>query len=174
MTPQEKKAYNANYYKTHKDYWQRYRTNIVGDLYSKAARQSEHVSKYKRAYAAVNALKAQQAAQAERQANMNAAKARASYGRGKGIQVSRDVKKAYDYSRLGRGAGAAASTGLTTARSNPTRYYGVSTATRVSDIGSSFSSGHILTKAAKKAVSAIGDAASYLAKKAKSVWNFLF
>lgn len=174
MTPQEKKAYNANYYKTHKDYWQRYRTNIVGDLYSKAARQSEHVSKYKRAYAAVNALKAQQAAKAERQANMNAAKARASYGQGKGIQVSRDVKKAYDYSRLGRGAGAAASTGLTTARSNPTRYYGVSTATRVSDIGSSFSSGHILTKAAKKAVSAIGDAASYLAKKAKSVWNFLF
>lgn len=167
MTPQEKKAYNANYYKTHKDYWQRYRTNIVGDLYSKAARQSEHVSKYKRAYAAVNALK-------ERQANMNAAKARASYGQGKGIQVSRDVKKAYDYSRLGRGAGAAASTGITTARSNPARYYGVSTATRVSDIGSSFSSGHILTKAAKKAVSAIGDAASYLAKKAKSVWNFLF
>jgi hypothetical protein len=106
--------------------------------------------------------------------NWNAANEEASYGRGKGIQVSRDVKKAYDYSRLGRGAGAAASTGLTTARSNPTRYYGVNTATRVSDIGSSFSSGHILTKAAKKAVSAIGDAASYLAKKAKSVWNFLF
>lgn len=156
MTPQEKKAYNANYYKTHKDYWARRRTDLVGEL----VRDSR--------------LKYQRLQELHAYKNKNAANEEASYGRGKGIQVSRDVKKAYDYSRLGRGAGAAASTGLTTARSTPIRYYGVSTATRVSDIGSSFSSGHILTKAAKKAVSAIGDAASYLAKKAKSVWNFLF
>lgn len=155
MTPQEKKAYNANYYKTHKDYWQRYRTNIVGDLYSKAARQSEHVSKYKRAYATVNALK-------ERQANMNAAKARASYGQGKGIQVSRKTENTYDFMKQ---------------RSRPhgfTYATGVDTAKRVADISYSTRTQHIITNAAKKAVSAIGDAASYLAKKAKSIWNFLF
>lgn len=162
MTPQEKKAYNANYYKTHKDYWQRYRTNIVGDLYSKAARQSEHVSKYKRAYAAVNALKAQQAAQAERQANMNAAKARASYGQGKGIQVSRKTENTYDFMKQ---------------RSRPhgfTYATGIDTAKRVADITPAPRYQHVITNAAKKAVSAIGDAASYLAKKAKSIWNFLF
>lgn len=127
MTPQEKKAYNANYYKMHKDYWVQY------------------YKKYK-------------------------------FGTGKGLVKGVGVGGEFKNTPLNFSKNNSLSKGLSTAKTAPTMTYGIKTATRVSDIGSSISSKyqHVITNAAKKAVSAIGDAASYLAKKAKSIWNFLF
>ena len=98
------------------------------------------------------------------------------FGTGKGLVKGAGVGGEFKNTPVNFSKNNSLSKGLSTAKTVPTTTYGIKTATRVSDIGSSIYNKHqhILTNAAKKAVSAIGDAASYLAKKAKSIWNFLF